>query len=333
MALPLPTLTFYRMPDQSPAAATIVGLVDAIYAALGSATDYRGTALPASHQWVVSRYQNVGISEAVYLTGPAGSPMTLLPGLILAGNAAASGVYYSTPPDTGAANQLAAGVAKSCGAWNAWTAAQPWVGCAWTGLSRCCATAMNAVTAVVRAYVSEEVIVLDMWSSAIAHYPWIGGAICEAHTDDPNCLENDSRLYGHLVSPTALSSTFASGTNGLLDHSTGANLHHGLLFQPGLSPLYAMGRRFYFQIGTVSGNDVDLAGNYIASPILLARSTANNQQGGKPLGRLREVYYGGATQGARTLRDGPGAGANDLFHVVGYDNGNPDDSLWLKAAS
>lgn len=332
MALPLPGLTFYRMADVSPAAATIVGLVDAIYAALGAVVDYRGTALPASHQWVVNRYQNVGISEAVYLTGPAGSPMTDLPGLILAGNAAASGTYYSTPPDTGAANQLAAGVAKTCGAWSAWTAAQPWVGCAWTGLSRCASTAMNAVAAVVRAYISEEVIVLDMWSSATAHYPWIGGAICEAHTDDPSCLEADSRLYGHILAPAALSTSFASGTAGFLDHNTNANQYHGLLFQPGLTTLYPMGRRFYYQAALVAGNDVDLAGNYIGSPILLARSSANITQGGKPLGRLREVYYGGATQGARTLRDGAGPGASDLFHVIGYDTGNPDDSLWIKAA-
>ena len=328
MSLPLQTLTFYRMADVTPAASTLAGLLDAIYTALGGANDYRATALASTHVWTVSRYQNAGTTEAVYLSAPSGTPMTLTPKILLAGAAAAGSATFQT--DAFIASTLMAGVAKNAGAYSAWNSATPFTSGSWAGFNRVAGTAINSTSATVRAYVSQEVIILDIWASATSHYTVIVGAPVEAYTNDTaNCTETDSRMYGCFTtgSTSAISSLFLTSP-GYLDHATINSGQHGWVYQPGTSSVYTCGRATRLQASPVAGNEMDMASVYIAGAIPIARSTAANTQAGKHLGRLREVYVLGSLQAARTLRNG----STDLFHVVGYDSSANGDALAIKAA-
>ena len=327
MSLPLPTLTFYRMADKTPAASTIQALLDAFHDAMNDTSDYRGTSLPSSHLWTSTQYQNAGTTEAVYLAAPSGTPMALVPKIILAGAAAGSPTMYV---DTIVASALHAGINKNSGAFAAWTAALPFTSGQFSGFTRVGPTGINSTGSTVRVYISEEVIILDIWSSATAHYPVIIGACVEAYTDDTsNCTESDSRLYGAftLGSAAALGTSFLTGA-GFFDHSLTNGAQHGYVFQPNTSSLYACGRDGILQTVAAAGGEVDQAAAHVGRPIGIARSTATNAQAGAALGRLREVYYLGAVQGAQTRRNG----ATDLFHVIGCNSGAADDAFSIKAA-
>lgn len=333
MSLPLPALTFYRLADQSPSAATLAALIDCFYNAFIATTDYRGTALASTHQWTGgARYQNAGTTEAAYVAAPSGSPMTLAPKLLFAGAAAAGSATFHT--DTFLASGLHAGIAKNTGAYNAWNTSTPFTSGQWSGFNRITPTGANAVATVVRAYVSEEVWVFDIWTNATSHYPVIIGACVEGRTDDPTCVESDDRLYGMISNGSAavLGSTFLStGGGSFLEHNTGTGGQpHGFVFVPGSSSRYTCGRKFMLNTAAVaSGVDQDMAGAWMGDDIPIARGSGSNIHGGRTLGRLREVYVGGAIQGARTLRNG----ATDVLHVIGYDNLNADDALILPAVA
>jgi hypothetical protein len=333
MSLPLPTLTFYRLADVTPAASTIQGLLDAIYGA-DYTTDYRARSLASTHLWTKARYQNAGTTEAVYFAAPSGTPMTLVPKIIFAGAAAGSPTMYV---DTILASALHVGINKNSGAFNAWTAALPFTSGQFSGFTRVGPTALNSTATTVRIYVSEEIIILDIWSSATAHYPVIVGATLEAYTQDTSsAMETDERLYGAVTqgSTAALSTTFLTTSAGtFLDHSTSNGAPHAFVFQPGTSSIYGAGRDVLMQSAAAVGGEVDPTNAHIGRAITFARSTANNIQNGAALGRLREVYFLGAVQGAQTRYSGSGASRADLFHVVGTNSGAADDAFAIKAVA
>jgi hypothetical protein len=332
MSLPLPTLTFYRLGDVTPASSNIQGLLDAIHGA-DYTTDYRARTLASTHQWTKARYQNAGTTEAVYLTAPSGTPMTLVPKIIFAGAAAGSPTMYV---DTILASALHVGINKNSGSFNAWTAALPFTSGQFSGFTRVGPTAINSTATTVRIYVSEEILILDIWSSPTAHYPVIVGALVEAHTDDTStATETDSRLYGAVTQggAAALSASFLSTAGLYLDHLTSNNNPHAYVFQPNTSSIYGAGRDVIMQTAAVVGGEVDPTNAHIGRAVTFARSSATGNQGGAALGRLREVYFLGAVQGAQTRYSGSGASRADLFHVVGCNSGAADDSLAIKAVA
>lgn len=332
MSLPLPAQTFYRLADQQPAASTLAALLDCFHSAFTATTDYRGTALASTHQWTGgARYQNAGTTEAAYVFAPSGSPMSLAPGLLIAGAAAAGSATFQT--DTFLASGVHAGIGKNVGAYNAWNSANPFTSGQWSGFNRVLPTAANVTATIVRPYVSQEMWVFDVYTSATAHYPFLMGAIVEGFTDDSTTVESDDRLYGVISngSGAALISTFLSAT-AFLDHATGTSgSNHGFVFIPGSGSVYACGRKYLLRsaASASTGVDQDQSGAWMGDDIVIARSTGNNVQDGRTLGRLREVYVGGAIQGARTLRNG----STDILHVIGYDTANADDALVLPAVA
>lgn len=333
MSLPLPALTFYRLADRSPSAATLAALLDCFYNAFTATTDYRGTTLASSHQWTGgARYQNAGTTEAAYVAAPSGSPMTLAPKILVAGAAAAGSATFQA--DSFLASGAHIGIAKNTGAYNAWNAAAPFTSGQWAGFNRMLPTAANATATVIRPYVSQETWVFDIWTSATSHYPVIIGAIVEARTDDSTTCESDSRLYGCITqgSAGAMTSSFLNNGGAFLDHSTSTTgQSHGWVYVPGSASVYTCGRKFLLQTAAsaTTGVDQDQAGSWMGDDIPIARTSSSNLQAGRTLGRLREVYIGGAIQGARTLRNG----STDILHVIGYDNANADDALVLPAAA
>lgn len=332
MSLPLPAQTFYRLADQQPAAATLAALLDCFYAAFTATTDYRGTSLASTHQWTGgARYQNAGTTEAAYVFAPSGSPMTLAPGLLVAGAAAAGSSTFHT--DTFLASGLHAGIGKNVGAYSAWNSATPFTSGQWSGFNRIAPTSANVTGTTLRAYVSQELWVFDLYVSATVHYPFLMGAIVEGFTDDSTTVESDDRLYGMISngSSAALNAAFLSA-NAFLDHSTvTSGSVHGFVFIPGSASTYNCGRKYLLQsaASATTGVDQDQAGAFMGDDIVIARSSSTNTQAGRTLGRLREVYIGGAIQGARTLRNG----ATDILHVIGYDTANADDALVLPAVA
>lgn len=333
MSLPLPTLTFYRLADQSPAAATRAALLDCFYAAFTATTDYRGTTLASTHQWTGgNRAQNAGVTEAAYVAAPSGSPMSLAPKLLFAGAAAQGSATMQT--DSFLSEGVHVGIGKNTGAYNAWNTSTPFTSGQWSGFNRAFPTAANATATVVRPYVSEESWVFDVWTSATAHYVVIIGAIVEARTDDSATVESDDRLYGCFTSGSsgALNAAFLNTAGNFLDHGTGTTGQpHAYVFAPGSSSVYTCGRKFMLQTAASAstGVDQDQSGAWMGDDIPIARSSGGALQAGRTLGRLREVYVGGAIQGARTLRDG----STDILHVIGYDTLNADDALILPAAA
>lgn len=333
MALPLQTPTFYRMADQVPAASTIAGLLDAIYAALISTTDYRGTALASTHLWTFTRYQPAGTTFAVYNTAvPSGSPMTLNPAILLAGSSAAP-TPTMLSPDTFTASNLLIGIVKNPGSFNAWDNANPMTSGTFSGYMRAAGTTWNSTGATVRVFISQECILIQLFLTATGQsHAWIYcGAILEPHSINVGAAESDERLYGMLSSGagTTISTAWMNTIATVFSNSVSNGQHHMGVFQPGAAPWFACGRRSIWSSQAADAEVSDSAGVYVGDLARVNRSTAADTHNGARLGLLRGIYMLGALQGGRVLRDG----STDLYHIVSVNNSATDDAFMLKAVA
>lgn len=332
MSLPLPSQAFVRMADVSPASANIRGLLDAIYTALGAVVDYRGTAVPVANRWTVARYQNVGVTECVYLTAPAGTAMGLNPMILIAG--AAAGAPTMAAPDVFVASAVQLGIVKNAGAFNAWTNAAPATSGTFSGYWRAAGTTWNAVTATVRCYVAPEQIFIQLINAAGTGMAWMSaGAILEPFTSfaasGGSTAESDDRLYGMWSTGNAsmatdwlnLNNTLTPFGYGALDGNT-----HGMVFQPGAAVLYTMGRAT--MPGGLASSSIDSAGAFIGIPFAAGRVSAANTYQGARLGMYRGFSTAGQIQSGRTIR----SGGTDLYHVVSSSNVGADDAMFLAAS-
>ena len=333
MALPLPALTFVRMADVNPAAATIAAVLDAIYTALGAAVDYRGTAVPATHLWTISRFQNAGTTEAVYAAPPAGTPMGLTPKLMWAGRIANAGTMAS--PDTSLASGLQSGINKNSGAYSDWTAALPFTSGQWFGYWRAAGTGINAAATVVRAYVSQETIFLQLIQAATTQYWNYNGAIIEPYDADTTVSgETDNRLYGQIVdgSTNPVASTWLSAAHSsafYFGHSTTAAYPHCGVFTPGAGTLIPAGRVNILTVGANANMPQTASGVWVASLMNVCKSVGDANPGGNALGTIRGLYPVGSIQSARWLRNG----ATDIYHFVSVDTGAAGGALMLPAVA
>lgn len=339
MALPLPALTFYRLADQTPAAATIAGWLDALYAALGSATDWTGRVLPATHLWTRDR-EVAGSTVAVYATPPVGTPMAKAPMLIWAG--AAAGAPAMLSPDTFTASNILCAIVKSPGAWTTWTAANPATSGQFSGYWKMGGTTWNSLTALVRVYVSQEVIVvfsgfassnqsnvhaLGAWVEPISNYSDGGGATCE--TDD--------RLYGMWGTGSAgvwnnagwIGDTALANTAPFMCETPNSTNRAGV-FAPNSSTTNRVSRFGWTTASLGSAFGQDLGGRYAFVPIgLWGMTGTGNRPQGPFYGNVRGAYICGAFECGRVLQDGSG---NPIAHVVSPDTGAGNNSFMLPAA-
>lgn len=338
MSLPLSDLTFYRMADQSPAAATIAGLLNAIYAALTSTTDYRGTSLASTHLWTVGREQPAGTTEAVYATAPSGTGMGKSPGLIWAGDSGASTPTMLTP-DSFAASNLLIGIAHTIGAWNAWDNAAPFTSGTFSGYWRAAGTTWNATTAKVRAFISQEVIFIQLIGNTVTQQAWMAsGAIVEplmtnSASGGLDC-ETDDRLYGMWATGGGTFMTVAwlnaTGTQTPFMHNTGAGNGHMMVFQPSTSNVYGCGRKHRFVSAGSATQTTTMGGKYAGHLMAIARTTAGATPDGYVLGNLRNTAPIGQVQSGKRLWDGS---ANDYYHLISTDTTGAADGIMLKAAA
>jgi hypothetical protein len=333
MSLPLSAQTFYRMPDQTPAASTIVGLLDALYAALSSSTDYRGTSLASTHLWTVTRYQNAGTTEAVYMAPPSGTSMGLAPRILFAGAAAAAPTMAG--PDTFLASGLHVGINKNSGSYNVWTAALPFNAGQWFGFWRAAPTAANSTSTTVRCFVGQETVFVQVIQAATTHYWVYAGAILEPFTTYSASVgltaESDDRLYGVMVvgSSAAVTSSWLTTGGTFFRHSTSGNAYHSGVFQPTTGTIWPIGWKHLFMTSATTTETQDANNVYVADPMLMVDCSGSNTPNGAVRGVLRNVYPAGLFQSGKVIRNG----LTDLYHTVSVDTTSTAHAFLLPAVA
>jgi hypothetical protein len=315
------------MPDVSPAGVLISDLLDAIYTSWSGAVDYRGTALPAANQWVVTRKIPGLVTEAVVALPPAGTPMTKNPAIIAAGRIANAGVMAT--PDASAASALQIGINKNSGAYVDWTVALPMTRGQWFGYWDAAATSANIVGTVVRSFISAETIFTQIIQASATQWWMYSGAVVEPYdADTTNSGETDNRLYGQFVQGrSALSTTWLNGAGAMWGHGVNATEVHGGVFTPNAGTIFAGGRKnINGVIGSVAETQTP-SGVYVGDIMEFARSTTGNTNNGVRMGTIRGVYCAGYVQSGRYLRNG----GTDLYHFIGADTLNPLSAVMLPA--
>lgn len=327
MAWPLSDLTFYRMPDQTPAASTIVGLLDAFYAGLSSATDYRGTSLPASHLPTVARFQSAGNTQSVYGNHPTGT-MGLAPKFIFAGAAAGSGTMRT--PDTWTASTIHAGLTLNAGAYNAWDNVNPFTSGRNFNYWRATPTGANTTAATVRLFISQETIFWQVIQAATTQYWGTMGAIIQPFSaDTTNDGESDNRLYGIYCTPTVIPSNFqtvATVAGAPFTHGTSDGATHTGVFLPGSSSISTVNWEGELQ-SAIATNLSTPAGIVVGRPITMVNSSGNVAPTLEPRGVMRNIHHAASIQSGRWIRNG----STDLWHFVGQSTSGAAQAIMLKA--
>lgn len=323
-----PALTFARLADVTCAGTAISDLLDAYYTAMTATTDYRGTALPSTHVWPTTRKRPTVVTESVVSTSPVGTSMAMTPAILVSGRIANAGTMLT--PDASGASMLQVGLVKTPGAYSDWASATPMTSGSFSGYWRAAPAACNAVTTIVRVYVSSETIFVQVIQSASVQYWWYIGAIgAPLSTDVVSSAESDGRQYGMVVqdSYTSVSLAWLSTISTFFQHGTSAAEWHAGVFQPGTATIWPVTRRhLYVSVGTVAGLQ-DPGGAYIGSAIEFARSSSATLADGNVVGVYRDLYASGYAVSGRYLRDG----ATDLYHVVSPSTSTASSALLLPA--
>lgn len=311
----LTALTWRQLPVQNLAAGyTITSLLDAIYTALGSSTYVNGAArTPGSGvAWTVSRYQAVGVTQAVYCYPPTN---TLNQQVILAGATTLKTPVMAASAAAFATNTLYGALAKNAGAFSSWDGAAPFTSGQFSGY-----VATHTVQATyglaVRVYESQDgiFVLINAATAAQSNYFFAGGLIDPETGDTTSDAESDGKLYslgcgnvtlgtvqfeGGLGSTSAASKMFAHQYQST--PTTAFNKH--LAFTPGGSTLLGLSRTArYTTMGTAFGSR---AGKYARLPIILSFTDTVQLYTDPPItyaGRLREICLTRKAVSGSTLR-------------------------------
>lgn len=330
MPLPLPALTFTRMADKSPAAATLTGLLDAIHAALTATVDYRGTATPTTHRWNVTKAVVGAVTEAVVASAPTGTSMTKVPAIIYAGRALNAGTMAS--PDLSVASALQVGLNKNGGVYADWAAVLPMTSGQFFGYWNGAPVSVNAVATVVRCFVSTETIFVQIIQSALVQWWMYSGAIVEPYDADTVLSgETDNRLYGQFVAGggVEVAAAWLNTATAMWGHDAAGVNPHGGVFVPGAGTLYVGGRKNICANVGSTAQTLTPSGVYAGDIMEFGRSTASNTNNGVRMGTVRGVYCAGLVQSGRFLRNG----ATDLYHFASPDTLNPAGAIMLPAVA
>ena len=300
----------------------IVDMLDAIWTAVQpSVTTYvDGTTRTFSGSgtgWTWTRYQNAGVTQAIYASPPTGS---LAQRIIIAGATTTPTPSPTMLIDTFIANRLHIGLVKNAGAFNAWNAAAPFTTGQFTGYV---ALATNGPVAPVTftVYESEETIQIAMGTaSSGALYGAGAGALVDPDTGDAADGESDGRIYGLWTGGTSTFNQMLTNaaTNVFMGHGVSSTNSHFVTFLPGLSTVAATTRsNFYFSM-TVNSY-TSRAGKYPTIPIYCVTS-------GNWCGRVREIrVMRPATSGARIDASGVNKG-----YVYATNANNATDAVLLQ---
>jgi hypothetical protein len=328
MALPLPTLTFYRLPDGIPATSTISGLLNAVYNSLTSSTDYRGTALPSTHLWTWATASDGATTVAVYnTTVPTGSGLTTNFSILMGGTTASVAPTFATP-DSYVVSGSHIGIVKNPGAYSNWISAAPMTTGIFSGFWRMAPASANNINTRIRSYVSEESIFIRVIVNATTQYWFHAGANVEPYTSylSGSCAtaEPDDRLLGMFTGYTAIASTVVSAGQFPSHTNTNGSIHAGVLV-PNTNNFLATGNNSYHSWASIDG-EKDLAGNWIVDTVSLYKVVATNYS---KVGQSRSLFTLGKSLSAMNVIR---SGSTDLYHTLLYNTGAASECLALKAA-
>lgn len=282
----LPALHHRKLTTVTAASGGVVDMLDAIWAAVQpSVTTYiDGTTrvfTAGGTGWTWSRYQNAGITQAVYASPPSGS---LAQRIIIAGATTTPTPSPTMIIDTYLTNRLYMGINKNSGSFNAWNAALPFTSGQWSGYVAL-ATATPLVPLAFSIYETEETVQIGVLTgSAGAMYGAGLGALIDPDTGDAVDAESDGRIYGMWTVGT---STLASAMlnfaviNVFMGHGGSATNAHFLTFAPGSATMVATLREIGINAQTAA-NRTTRAGRFPAT-VMYAVCAANW------CGRIREI--------------------------------------------
>lgn len=240
----LPALNWKKISTVVVGTSDSVGVLNAIYTALTSVVYYDGaTRTPGTGSaHTVSRYQNVGVTEAVYGTPPvnggvgskwilASSAGTLTPPL-------AAGVsFYS--------DEIYGGICKNAGAFSSWDAANPFTSGSFSRYTIVVDYHNGAYNyQTVTVYESKEAIAVVIKSTNVnrAHV-FFAGAILTPITSAVGEAESDGRLYGMVTSGTIFSLQELWTDNSMFRDFNGQTQRF-LVFEPGTSDVMQISLNF-----------------------------------------------------------------------------------------
>ena len=291
---------------------TTTAILDYIYTAITAANDYAGTAFPSP--LTVTKYQNVGVTEALYGTFTTGA---LTHKFLIAGvNAARTPLMGGS--HTWTAQYLMGGLTKNAGAFATWDhATLPFTSGQSTGLVKFFDPSV-VTGAKVHAIITAETLWVFIESSTNTTYGIGIGALVDPETTTSGSAESDGRIYGVMTSGTALISLTLNGTSASFGyHSASNNAVHFLCFNAGLSTLQATARNCVTNTSTTtSGANAD--NEPFAMPIFVRNQTTD-----KLIGRLREIGF------TRDAKHGQvqSPGGVDRWHYVGGSTSADCDCL------
>jgi len=327
----LASLTYYRMPDQGPTASTISGLMDALWAALSSATDYNGTALAATHAWTWARE---GTTKSVYGVPPTGT-MTRGMKILIAGDTAGAPTMAS--PDAFVASCPMAGIALAAGAYTAWASATPFTSGIWSGYWKMAGTTYNLTSAKVRCFISQEDVIIALITTTGNVQAWAKiGAIIDANASGGRLgtdAETDGRLYGMFT--TGAGSVPAAWQNGIpangpVQHYTSDGSEHMMVFAPGTSAFWTCGRGYVTHNTQTAARFTFSSGAYGGHPIVICKATSGRTFDGSLIGNLRGVQYGGKRMSGTVA---PAAGTTTAHFLSPDTTSAAADGIILTAAA
>lgn len=301
----LTALNWRRMASQAVGSSTVENILNAIYTAYGAATYIDGeTRAGKPTAWTILRYQNVGVTEAVYGTPPAAAVNDLR--VIISGVDAGAPTPTMQTPDIFGTGKVLCSINKSSGVFNAWDAAAPFTSGNFFGYWNCTHTINNIIA--VHCFESQEAIAVFFEGNT----GLVSGCILGAHFDPltSNALdaETSGRLYGILTSGTSSYSSSLWDAGGILQHSPFNSGYHAGVFNPGLGTIDTLASGTLH--AAVTGNSkTTVSGSPVLWPVCVQRYNSPYQLRAK----IREILMFGQANMGDVVQD---SGAVDRAYLA-----------------
>lgn len=324
----LETLKHRRLATVNAATMTIPAVLDAFWAIVdptvttysdGSARAFSGVGATG---WTWVRYQNGGVTEALYATPANGA---LDQRVVIAGRSAAPAPSPTMiSPDTFLASGLLVGQQLSAGAFTTWNSATPFTNARWSGYTRLGNAATTYTSIACCVYETQETLWVEMLVNGASVLCVPIGALYDPETVSAAACETDGRRYGFTTSGgTPLGSNFlgTAGTTTLWAQGVNAGNTHGYIWRPGVTTIDTVARQWTSTGAATAVTQTNLAGEFAGTPLFIASTSGF-------VGRIRETYWGRPVLYHQRVDTTPGVvAAYGIAHSTSSATG---DALFLK---